>query len=314
MLKLLNKFNFPNQRFSPNEQFYYDTDVINDNIQYKKEFSTWSEKFESSGSEFIYILCSCLFYSKSKTLSHLRESLLFFRDAITKQITTPETQSILLNALFDVWGHSDTYLKFLIEFLLNQNLIDHLILVKFILQKLKDLVLPDFQDQIQNNADYPISKNYSMFNFVDAIVIHCEKSLERLKLELSKEQSSLAVSDETLQTGIIKLIEFLEENIEKNILVSSVIHSETLGLYLDLYFTLGVKSDNNKVGEGFESEGGKDKVYAEEREFLFERIVLFVQRNKGKVLEVPVRKLKESYFGKGDKRIDELLENFAYLF
>lgn len=196
-------------------------------------------------------------------------------------------------------------MKFLIEFLLNQNFIDHLILVKFIFQKLKDLVLPDFPDQIPN-VDFPMSKNYSMFNFIDGIIVHCEKSLDRLKSALSKEQGVLAISDETLQTGIIKSIEFLEENIEKNILTNNAIHSETLALYLDLYFTV-------KNGSEIKDEKEKDKslVFAEEKEFLFEKILLFVQKNKNK-LESKVKLFAEEY-GKKEKRVNEIFENFDCL-
>ena len=172
-------------------------------------------------------------------------------------------------------------------------------------------MLPDFQDQIQNNADFPLSKNYSMFNFIDAIILHCEKSLERLKNELSKEQSSLAISEETLQTRIIKLIEFLEENIENNVLANSVIHGEALGLYLDLYFTVGLGSGKGKE-VNFAEVKDNHKVYAEEKEFLFERIVLFVQRNRSK-METHFGKLKDNY-GKREKKIDELFENFNYIF
>jgi len=164
-----------------------------------------------------------------------------------------------------------------------------------------------------------------MFNFVDAIIAHCEQSLERLKNELTKEQSSLAISDETLQTGIIKSIEFLEENIEKNIMANSVIHRETLGLYLDLYFTVGSAyassiSNNNKGEEscllGITNNSdifdGKDHVFIEEKEYLFERIVLFFQVNNNKI-KVHLGNLKDIY-GKRDTRIDELFDNFALIF
>ncbi len=225
--------------------------------------------------------------------------MVFFRDSFSHYINNIENQNILLNALFDVWGHSDTYLKFLIEFLLNQNIIEHVILIKFIFQKLKDLITPDFQDdQIMTSTDsFSISKNYSMFNFVESIIIHCEKSLNRLKYELLKEQGILAISDETLQTGIIKSIEFLEENIEKNINANNVIHLETLNLYLDLYFTIG----NNE----------KSVVFEEEKKFLFEKIVLFMQKNKSKLVS-NFCKVQEQFRNK-DKKIDELINNFEYL-
>lgn len=247
-----------------------------------------------------------MFYSKSKTLSHLRESLLFFRDAFSHYINNVEKQNILLNALFDVWGHSDTYLKYLMEFLLNQNIIEHIVLIKFIFQKLKDLVTPDFQDDQMMSAidQFSMSKNYSMFNFVDSIIIHCEKSLNRLKNELVKEQGILAISDETLQSGIIKSIEFLEENIEKNINANNIIHIETLNLYLDIYFTLGSVNQNNHNTENA-------VVIEEEKKFLFEKIVLFMQKNKDKLAN-GLTKAQEN-FGKKDKRIDEVFENLIYL-
>lgn len=279
-------------RFSPNEPFYYDTDVINDNIQYKKEFSNWSEKFESTGSDFTYILFSCLFYSKSKTLSHLRESLLFYKDAINHITVNQETQKVLLSALFDVWGHSTNFLKFLITFLLNNNIIDHLVLVKFIFEKIKDNLNLHGDvgnlNEFENKNSFMLIKNYFLLNLIDYILEHCEKSLDRLKSELTKEQESLAVSDETIQTGIIKSIEFLEENIEKVIGTSKTIKKDTFLFYSDFYCSM---RENN----------------LQEKNFVFEKIIFFLMKNKKNLIS------ELDNVSVANKEIDHLIVNLKHL-
>lgn len=232
--------------------------------------------------------------------------MLFYKDAINHYITNTDTQIILLNALFDVWGQSDTYLKFLIEFLLNQNFIDHLILIKFIFQKLKTIYLPEMIQMstigsINIGDQYLIVKNYFMFCLIDSIIFNCEKSLNRLKADLSREQESLANSDESLQTGIIKSIEFLEENIEKVICANNTIYQETLYLYLDLYFSLGNSEKNINYLPEF---------IVEEKNFLFEKIVQFSLKNKSKLSENP-----NSIFGSfsaQDKKIEEFFNSLKY--
>ena len=96
-----------------------------------------------------------------------------------------------------------------------------MVLVKFIFEKIKDNL--NFHgdvgnlNEFENKNSFLLIKNYFLLNFIEYILEHCDKSIDRLKSELTKEQESLAVSDETIQTGIIKSIEFLEENIDFNL-------------------------------------------------------------------------------------------------
>lgn len=251
----------------------------------KKDFSSWSEKFESSGSDFIYILFSCLFYSKSKTLTHLRESLIFYKNAFGRFITNQENQKILLKSLFEIWGNSFTYLKFLVEFLTNQNIIDHKNFVDFIFEKIKE----NFLDKENLN----IFGNYFFFDLIEILVNHSENSLNRIQKELTKEQESLNICDETMQNGIIKSIEFLEEKIEKNLLDNQTIHKNTLDSFLKL---LKFLKENDAEGK-----------YKAEIDFIGKQCVKFVLKNNRKLKkDLPVEDLK-SAFDVNDKVIKEIL-------
>jgi hypothetical protein len=85
------------------------------------------------------VILSCLFYYKSKTLTHLRETLNFYKETI--EYFTKDKQIIMLNALFDVWEHSSVYLRFLLEYLLNNNLLEHSVLVKYLTTERLNLYL-----------------------------------------------------------------------------------------------------------------------------------------------------------------------------
>lgn len=210
---------FHKYSFRPNDQFYYDTDVINDHIQYKLEFSQWNEKFESTGNEFIYIFMCCLFYTKSKTLSHLRESLNFYTDTVSKLINTKEKQQLVLKALYQIWSHSSCYLKMIIEFLLNKCIIDYFIMIEFILNFVKD-----------SNEYLPFQ-----FELIDYIIKHSSVNLEKMKKELFIQQDILSLSDENIQTDLIKNIENLENNIENLKENYKIIHKESYNLFWNYF-------------------------------------------------------------------------------
>jgi hypothetical protein len=162
---------------------------------------------------------SCLFYSKSKTLSHLRESLNFYMETISKLINTKEKQQLVLKALYQIWSHSSCYLKMIIEFLLNKCIIDYFVMIEFILNFVKD------------------SNEYLSFQFelVDYIIQHSYLNLEKMKKELSVQQDILALSDENIQTDLIKTIENLENNIENLKETLQIIHKETFNMHCQYF-------------------------------------------------------------------------------
>jgi hypothetical protein len=206
-------------KFLPNEPFYFDTETIIDNIHNKKEYSQWTEKFDASGSDFVYILCSCLFHARSKTLSHLRETLNFYSDALKTLINSPDRQFMLLNALFDVWGNSPVYVKFILENLLNKTIIGHYELMTYI-----------FHEKFSKYSDY-----YLYYEIIDMSLSHSERLLNRLRNNLTKEQENLIRSEES-RAEIVKTIEELEFNIEKLNKTGESITVDVLLNYFSVYY------------------------------------------------------------------------------
>jgi len=193
----------PNWKFNdPNETFYYDSQVVCDNIMAKKEYNTWVDKFDSSGNEFVYVFMSSIFYCKSKTLSHLRESITFYKDAISTILTTKDQQLLGLEALNDVWGHSCVYLSFIFDLILKFSFVDCMVAVKWIFDKIS-----------LNHSMIPL--HYNLFQLLNIIVNNCSNSIVRIQKELSKEQENMAKSEESFQTNIIKNIETYEETLDK---------------------------------------------------------------------------------------------------
>ena len=168
----------------------------------KKEYNTWVDKFDSSGNEFVYVFMSCIFFCKSKTLSHLRESITLYKDAISTILSNKEQQLLGLEALHDVWGHSNVYFSFIFDLILKFSFVDCLVAVKWIFDKLT-----------LNPSIVPLQ--YNLFNIINIIVDNCSNSIFRIQKELSKEQENMAKSEESFQTNIIKNIETYEETLEK---------------------------------------------------------------------------------------------------
>ena len=202
-----------NQRFSdPNETYYYDSQVICDNILAKKEFNSWMDKFDSVGNDFVYVFMSCMFNCKSKTLSHLRESLTLYKEAILSILSGKDQQLVALEALTDIWGHCNVYFMFLFDLMLKSSFVDYLIGVKWVFEKL--LLEPKAIPQCH------------YFELINIIVNTCSSSIIRIQKELSREQENMAKSDEGLHTNIIKNIETYEETLEKYFDVEKKVYHE----------------------------------------------------------------------------------------
>ena len=175
---------------------------------------------------------------------------------------------------------------------MNNNIIEHLVLVKFIFEKIKDNL--NFHgdvgnlNEFENKNSFLLIKNYFLLNFIEYILEHCDKSIDRLKSELTKEQESLAVSDETIQTGIIKSIEFLEENIEKVIMTNKTIKKDTFFLYADFYCSI---KENN----------------LQEKNFVFEKIIFFLLKYKKNLIS------ELDNVSVANKEINHLIINLKHL-
>jgi hypothetical protein len=160
----------------------------------------------------------CLFYTKSKTLSHLRESLSFYKDTVARLVNTKEKQILMLKALYQTWSHSTIYLKMIVEFLLNNRLVEYFLLIEFIFEF------------ISKSETFP----YFQFELVDYIIEHSVSNIKKFRKELSGLQEALSQSDQNMQSDIIKNIENIEINIERLKSLADSIHRETFNLHKKL--------------------------------------------------------------------------------
>jgi len=260
----------PNWKFYFGEQYHYDTVVINDHIQNKKEFEAWKDKFESSGNDFVYVFLSCLFSFKSKTLTHLRETLNFYKGALISLVNSKEKQIVMLKALFDVWENSSIYLRFSIDYLLNNAILDHTVLARFLVQK--------GSSEVSEN----LRENFVNFDILmDIAVIHPFKSLDRSRILLSNEQKALAQSDESNQSNIIAHIEELEIYIEK---INQTCESLPVELWCEL---IKLYSSINQINF---KKLNKNEIF----NYTFERIVQFCRKFKRSLSE-NIKKIQEAY-------------------
>ena len=156
---------------------------------------------------------SCMFYCKSKTLSHLRESLTFYKNAIVSILTTKDQKLVALEALRDIWGHFDVYFVFIFDLMLKYSFVDCFITIRWIFDKL--LIEP---------KSIPLC--YLHFDLINILVNSCTTSISRIQKELSKEQENMAKSDEGFHTNIIKNIETYEENLEKYFEIEKKVYHE----------------------------------------------------------------------------------------
>jgi hypothetical protein len=260
----------PNWKFYFGEQYQYDTVVINDHIHNKKEFESWKDKFESSGNDFVYVFLSCLFSFKSKTLTHLRETLNFYKEGIMSLVNTKEKQIVMLEALFDIWKNYSIYLRFSIEFLLNNAILDHTVLARYLIQK---RICYHNENLRENFVNFDI--------LIDIVVIHPFKSLDRSRILLSNEQKALAQSDENNQSNIIAHIEELEIYIEKMNQTCEYLPVEVWGELIKLYSSIN-QSNFNKLK--------KDEII----NYTFERIIQFCRKFKRSLSE-NLNKIQEAY-------------------
>ncbi len=266
----------PKWKFVPNEPFYFDIQNIIDNIQNKKEYSQWTEKFDATGSDFVYLLCSCFFYARCKTLSHLRETLNFYSDALKTLINSQDRLFMLLNALFDVWGNSPIYIKFIIENLLNKSIFTNYELMTYL-----------FHEKISKNSDY-----YLDYEIVEMSLPQSERLINRLRNNLRKEQENLISSEES-RAEIVKNIEELEFNIEKLNKTSENLCLDSLVNYFNVYF---YNKDSNQ------------------KEVLFERIVNLCRNYKFELIKH--KEVLNQKFAKLEiesKELNEILDNLNIL-
>jgi hypothetical protein len=209
----------------PGDSFMYDADRINDHILQNHEYSVWKDtKFESTGNDFTYILMSCLFSYKSKTLSHLRECLTRYKDVIRLNTNTKEKQMKMLEALYEIWGHSNIYLKMVIEILFNNYILDYMYLVEFIFSYVKE--------KIMNNVHF--IDYYYQFIILDYIVAHSNSNMIKLRKQLTKEQENIAQGEAELQSEVLHKLESIEEYIERLKDVSNKLDKEIVDRFVEL--------------------------------------------------------------------------------
>jgi hypothetical protein len=227
----------------PGDSFMYDADRINDHIQQNHEYHLWKDtKFESAGNDFTYILMSCFFSYKSKTLSHLRECILRYKDVIRVNTNSSEKQTKMLEALFKIWGHSHIHLQMVLEILFNHYILDYILFFDFTFAFAKE--------RLGKNGTF--NSIYVYLDLIDYFIDHSGINMSKLRKCLSEEQANLAQSESTMiQNDILNKLESLEEYIEK---LKNTIKSDVEILrdrYDDLIKSCKDLETNRLLGEKF---------------------------------------------------------------
>ena len=181
--------------------------IICKNLKLKKMISFFIDelKCKNNINEFLYLFISAILVSRGKTLSHLEKTFDLYNNELKDLIkeNNEEKEKIILNAIFDVYGHSNVHLNFIFNLLFNNFILSHENVINFIfseklLQNKENILNWIFYDLIDNSI-----------NNVEYLYLFCNKNKY-----LS--QSELANSDEDKRIDIIRKIEEYE-NILKNI-------------------------------------------------------------------------------------------------
>ena len=204
-----------------------DYEIMAENIKLKQNFNEFKSKLankDNNSNELLINFSQCILVNRSKTLSHLREAVSFYSDAFREMesTNTDEKEYILLNSIFDVWGHSSTHLIFIIELLYNRYLLGHLNVVKFI-----------FGEKLNQNKTNVLDWVY--YAILELTIHNCFHLLDQVKNELSAEQQNLAKSDEDQRIGIIKKIEMYEGIEARLIKEKEILCEEIFNKFVSLY-------------------------------------------------------------------------------
>ena len=200
--------------------------IMAENIKLKQKFEDFKSKLSNkdiTSNELLINFIQCILIHRSKTLSHLRETFALYADTIREMESTnrDEKEYILLNSIFNVWGHSTTHLLFIIELLYNKYLLGHLNVIKFI-----------FGEKLNQSKSNVLDWVY--YDIIDLTMHNCGFLLEKVKRELKAEQTNLAKSEEDQRINIINKIEMYEE-IEKRLLhEKDILYKDIISKFVSL--------------------------------------------------------------------------------
>lgn len=208
---------------------------MSENFKVKRQYEDWKDKLELDNiheNELLHVFTTCLLCTRSKTLSHLREAIYFYKDTIRSMASNEEKEFILLKGLFDTWEHSSIHLIFIIELLFNNHILSHMTAIKYI-----------FSEKLNQSKDNVL--NWQYYQLIETTISNCGILLSKTKNELNEQQQSLAKSDEDSRQEIIQKIE-LYEGIESKLKVENEkIVSETLFKYYQLFDVCEKLGGNN---------------------------------------------------------------------
>lgn len=197
---------------------------MSENFKVKRSYDDWKDKLPLNNiheNELLHVFTTCLLCTRSKTLSHLREAIYFYKETIRSIASNEEKEFILLKGLFDTWEHSSIHLIFIIELLFNNHILSHITAIKYI-----------FSEKLNQSKDNVL--NWQFYELIETTISNCEILLGKTKNELNEQQQSLAKSDEDSRQEIIQKIELFEGIEGKLKIENEKIAKETLLKYYQL--------------------------------------------------------------------------------
>ena len=175
--------------------------IMSDNIKNKNHFSDFESNLinKSNENELLYNFISAIIYNRSKTFSHLNKSIILYSEAIKEMCKNnkDEKEKIIIKSIFDSYEHSTTHLIFLIGQFLDNFLISHSNVIKFI-----------FTEKLLQSKEHII--NWIYYELIEFTLKNSNYLNDRTNKLLKDEQTNLAESNEDARKDIIQKIENLE--------------------------------------------------------------------------------------------------------
>ena len=249
------------ESFKQNDNFK----VMAENIKNKNLYSSFESSLtnKSNENELLYNFISAIIYSRSKTFSHLSKSIILYSNTIKEMSKNnkDEKEKIIIKSIFDSFENSTTHIFFLIGAFLDNLLISHSNVIKFI-----------FTEKLLQSKEHII--NWIYYDLIELIIQSSQNLYERTGKVLKDEQTNLAESNEDSRKNIIENIEILEElykglNNEKKNLPEKILQN-----------FIGLCDTSEKLGGEELKDFVKKIIENEVKKFLLEKLIDQEQANK----------------------------------
>ena len=175
--------------------------IMSDNIKNKNHYNDFESSLmnKSNENELLYNFISAIIYNRSKTFSHLNKSILLYSEVIKEMSKNnkDEKEKIIIKSIFDSYEHSTTHLIFLIGQFLDNFLISHSNVIKFI-----------FTEKLLQSKEHII--NWIYYELIEFTLKNSNYLNDKTNKLLKDEQTNLAESNEDARKDIIQKIENLE--------------------------------------------------------------------------------------------------------